>query len=341
MIQSVASNPPAKEERQEHSVGFDTYILLTAICFVNNKMKNIFRVKGVFRLVQQIAVIGHPIGHTMSPFIHERLFQIEKIPFSYRVMDVPSLPDALDNLRQLNGFNITIPYKKEIIPFLDEIDPQAKAFGSVNTVWVDKGRLKGFTTDGEGCYKALQSGGCDFSGKVLLLGNGGAARAIAFEAAARAEKLNLTIVSRPSSLHKGEELKDALQTYILQLEGKGVPEIKVCTYDEIEERTDEEFDVLLNATSVGMYPHIDVSPVSQNVVKRCGCVFDAIYNPQKTKLLQYAESAGVQVIGGMEMLVWQAAAAHRIWYGSDFLREDILQICQDAQVELERKFSCK
>lgn len=141
--------------------------------------------------VQNAAVIGHPIGHTMSPFIHQRLFALEGIPVSYQVLDVPDLPAALPALRELDCFNITIPHKSAILPFLDGLEEKARLFGSVNTVQVKEGKLLGFTTDGAGCYKALENHGCDFSGRVLLLGNGGAARAC-FRGAARQRDLTCT-----------------------------------------------------------------------------------------------------------------------------------------------------
>ncbi len=128
------------------------------------------------------AVIGHPIGHTMSPFIHRRLFALQGVPFSYQVLDVPELPAALPALRQLDCFNITIPHKQAILPFLDWMQEDARRFGSVNTVKVDGGKLRGFTTDGPGCRRALENHGVPLEGELLTLGNGGAARAIAFEA---------------------------------------------------------------------------------------------------------------------------------------------------------------
>ena len=109
--------------------------------------------------VQKAAVIGHPIGHTMSPFIHRRLFQLEGIPFTYQVLDVPDLPAALPALRELDCFNITIPHKSAILPFLDSLDAKARRFGSVNTVRVETGRMTGFTTDGAGCQKDVRGDG--------------------------------------------------------------------------------------------------------------------------------------------------------------------------------------
>ena len=125
--------------------------------------------------LRRFAVIGHPIGHTMSPFIHDRLFSLTGHKPEYSVLDVPSLTQALPALRTLDGFNITIPHKSDIIPLLDGIDEKAKLFGSVNTVRVEDGKMTGYTTDGVGCKKALARYGLDFNGELLLLGRGGAA----------------------------------------------------------------------------------------------------------------------------------------------------------------------
>lgn len=290
--------------------------------------------------VQNAAVIGHPIGHTMSPFIHQRLFALEGIPVSYQVLDVPDLPAALPALRELDCFNITIPHKSSILPFLDGLEEKARLFGSVNTVQVKEGKLLGFTTDGAGCYKALENHGCDFSGRVLLLGNGGAARALAFEAAARQRDLDLTIACRKSSQPKAVALTQEVAAY-LRRRGDRDFCLEVDTYEELEAFCRWEgrsFDLLLNATSVGMHPHAGESPVSAEVVARCRAVFDAVYNPAQTQLLRLAGEAGALAIGGMEMLVYQAVAAHEIWYGTRFRPEDIAALCQDAGEELARLF---
>ena len=129
----------------------------------------------------KFAVIGHPIGHTMSPFIHQQLFAMRGLSFDYDVFDIPpqELEQWIPRLKEYTGFNITIPNKEAILPFLDEIDPTAAAFGSVNTVKVQNGRMKGFTTDGPGCILALERGGVSPRGNVLIAGTGGAARALA------------------------------------------------------------------------------------------------------------------------------------------------------------------
>lgn len=286
---------------------------------------------------QKAAVIGHPIGHTMSPFIHERLFSLSRIPLTYEVLDFPNLVSAVDALRGLDCFNVTIPYKSAIIPFLDGVDKNARAYGSVNTVKVENGKLYGFTTDGAGCRKALERKGVDFSGELLLLGSGGAARAIAFEIASKQRGFHLTLACREGSLGKTRKLAEELSAYA---EGNGDAGhvVQTVTYEELEAGRNQ-YSLLLNTTSVGMYPNVGQSPVTKQVVFRCGAVFDAVYNPADTQLLSIAAACGATVIEGMEMLVYQAVAAHEIWYGTSFRDEDILRLCQDAKMEMQRKFN--
>ena len=119
--------------------------------------------------------------------------------------------------------------------------------------------------------------------------------------------------------------------------------IEIQTYEELEGLCGcgvpkPEYDLLLNATSVGMYPHAGQSPVSAQVVGQCGAVFDAVYNPGETELLRLAKEAGAAAVGGMEMLVYQAVAAHEIWYGTKFRGEDLEALCREAQAETERLF---
>ena len=242
--------------------------------------------------LQHAAVIGHPIGHTMSPFIHKRLFALEGFSVSYQVLDVPDLSASLPALRSLDCFNVTIPHKGAIIPFLDELEENARRFGSVNTVKVEAGRMKGYTTDGAGCYKALENHGVDCSGRVLLLGNGGAARAMAFEAAVRQRDLDLTVACRESSQPKAVALAQEVAAFLRE-RGDRAFRLSIKTYEELEEESLPGhsalgFDLLLNATSVGMYPNTGESPVSGAVLSRCAAVFDAVYNPAQTELLRLA-----------------------------------------------------
>lgn len=289
-----------------------------------------------FVKTQRVAVIGHPIGHTMSPFIHKRLYSLSKIPFEYSVLDIPSLEKGMDILRALDCFNVTIPHKGGIIPFLDGMDEKARLFGSVNTVSVRNGRLYGYTTDGTGALMALNNHGLDFSGELLILGNGGAARAIAFEAGRQCKELAVTLACRESSLSRAEELCQELDRF-LAAQGKPKASVTVKSYEELERDTCR-YDLLINATSVGMYPKAGLSPVSSNVILRCAAVFDAVYNPEETELLRIAGACGIKAVGGMEMLVYQAVAAHELWYGVTFDPEDIYRLCVDSGREMVRIF---
>lgn len=284
---------------------------------------------------QKAAVIGHPIGHTMSPFLHKGLFSLSGIPLEYSVLDIPDLEEGIGLLRELDCFNVTIPHKTAIIPYLDELDEKARACGSVNTVRVKNGKMSGFTTDGPGCRKSLESHGLGFSGDLLLLGNGGAARAIAFEAVASGENVRLTIACRESSLQKARKLAQELSVWGDKLQ-KSLFSVEVTEYGALTEFG--PWDLLLNATSVGMYPKAGESPVPESIVRRCGAVFDAVYNPEETWLLQMAKACGIPAVGGMEMLVYQAAEAHEIWYGASFRPEDLRALCKDANREMERLF---
>lgn len=276
----------------------------------------------------KFAVIGHPIGHTMSPFINKRLFELDNVDASYEIFEVESIDKDLQKLQSLNGFNITIPHKKNIIPFLSEISPKAELCGSVNTVLVKDGKLSGTSTDGIGMRLSLLHHGLDFKGDILLLGNGGAARAVAFEAVDYSK--SITVAAR--NITAAGELAKEL---------KALAPNKEINYCDIKNIPSKEFDLLINTTSVGMYPNIDASPVGDEVIKNCKAVYDAVYNPYDTLLLKKAESLGVKCIHGIEMLVNQAAAAHEFWLKENFKpykKEDIKKLTEDSVKEMMRIF---
>lgn len=274
-------------------------------------------------------VIGHPLGHSMSPFIHDRLFALSGRAASYGAQDIP--PEALaDELPRLlehaEGVNVTIPHKQAVIPLLDRLYGRAELYRSVNTIAVTpEGRL-GYNTDADGFLHALQGGGVPLAGRVALLGCGGVGRTFACEAAlAGCEIVNAV---READLAAGE----ALREYVLAL--KPGTSCTLTTLDRLE----GPFDLLINATPVGMYPHADASPVAAALLHDVKAVFDAVYNPGRTRLLAEAEKAGCRTVGGMAMLVWQAAAAHTIWYGARFTDADIAQLIADADAEMWRRY---
>ena len=280
---------------------------------------------------EKYAVIGHPIKHTMSPFINKRLFQLDNKEAEYEVFEVEDIEKDIEKLKKLKGFNITIPHKKNIIPYLDYITEKAKLCGSVNTVLIKDNKLYGTSTDGIGMRLSLESHGLSFKGKLLLLGNGGAARAVAFEALDYCDSLLVAARNPDSAKAFTQELKAAFKN----------KEINCCSLKEIP---DESFDLLINTTAAGMYPKPEESPVGKDEIKNCKALYDAVYNPHDTLLIKMAESLGVKCIHGMEMLVNQAAAAHEFWLEGDFKpynREDIYKLTKDSVSEMNRHFYSK
>lgn len=277
---------------------------------------------------KNFAVIGHPIGHTMSPFIHSRLFLLSGVAASYGALDIApeNLAAQMSALRGLDGFNVTIPHKQAVIPLLDALDPKAADFGSVNTVKNENGRLTGFTTDGTGFRMAVESEGAGLSGNCAVLGAGGAARAIAFEIALAGGSVQ--IAARASSTAAAERLCADLRSKI--------PGAKAthCLLKELNGR----FSLLVNATPAGMYPNTESCPVGEETVRQVNFVFDAVYNPAQTALLRLAEKCGVKAAGGMGMLVGQAAAAQSIWSGASFGPADLKALGKAASFEMKKKF---
>lgn len=277
---------------------------------------------------KNFAVIGHPIAHTMSPFIHARLFEAAGVQASYGVLEIPpqDLSSRLEALRGLSGFNVTIPHKQAIIPLLNSVDPKAADFGSVNTVKNGDGRLCGFTTDGEGFAQALRAAGISLSGHTAVLGAGGAARAVAFECVLAGGEV--TVAARPHSLPAAERLAGDLRRL--------VPGARVGS--RLISGLSGPLNLLVNATPAGMYPNTDACPVEAETVRNARCVFDAVYNPGETALLRLARTLGVRAVGGMGMLVRQAAAAQKIWFGADFSEDCLTALEQSAQFEMKKKF---
>ena len=274
------------------------------------------------------AVIGHPIGHTMSPFIHTRLFALSGIDAQYSVLDIA--PQELTQsyqtvLRKLDGYNITIPHKQGIIRYLDKLDKKAALYGSVNTV--ANGKIApGYTTDPDGFLKALSSAEIPLKGRVVILGTGGVARTMAYEAALAG--CDLTIAIRPDDLNMAAALAGELMTRIHSAH------LSTCLLDRIE----GNIDLLVNATPVGMYPNTDACPVTDQVLANCSHVFDAVYNPLETLLLKKARANGAKALGGMSMLVWQAAVSHQIWHNAQYDAGDIEKLCLDSAKAMKNTF---
>lgn len=263
---------------------------------------------------RKFTLIGHPLGHTMSPPIHKRLFELSAKSGEYGVTDLPALDGNRPLLESLDGYNVTIPYKTEIIGFLDRLDDSAKRYGAVNCVKNSPDGAVGYNTDCTGFLRSLEGEGLSLGGKVLLLGCGGAGRMMATETLLHGGTLTIAV----RDINKGKAAADE----IIKSAGG---EITITTFDKIE----GEFDICLNSTPVGMFPNVDASPISDAVADKCGAVFDAIYNPAETMLMRQFSSAGKKAVGGMAMLVWQAAVAHKIWDDADYTNEEISSIIDE------------
>ena len=275
--------------------------------------------------MEKYAILGYPLKHTMSPPIHKRLFELEGKTAEYEICEYPpeALADKAEYLNSLGGYNITIPFKVDIIQYLDELDESARRYNSVNCVVNRGGRNIGYNTDCYGFLRSLEAGGASLNGRVLQIGCGGVGRMIATEAALHGA--DLTIVALPEFVKGAEDTAAEI--------AKLVPnaKISVITHDKI----DGDFDLLINASPVGMFPKVDECPVTEQVIKSCKSVFEVIYNHNVTKLMKTAEDNGIKTIGGMAMLVWQAVVAHEIWSGAKYSDADIEKLIEDMRAELK------
>jgi len=272
-------------------------------------------------------IIGDPIEHTMSPVMHNTAFEKMGVDYLYVPFRVKKeeLGKAIEGMRALNirGLNVTIPHKVAIIPFLDKLDHLAERIGAVNTIVNDDGVLTGYNTDATGFLQALLERGIEpAEKKMVILGAGGASRAISFTLAERGA--HLVILNRLLELDWAEELAG-------QISHAFKKEVKALKLDEENLLTVlEGADVLINATSVGMYPNIDETPVTANLLSPDLVVFDIVYNPVKTRLLTEAEAAGAKTISGLDMFVWQGALAFEKWTGLkaplELMREEVIKV---------------
>lgn len=255
-------------------------------------------------------VIGDPIEHTLSPIMHNAAFKALKLDFAFLAFKVKAadVEKAVSGMRALgiHGLNVTMPHKSAVINYLDEVDQAAKAIGSVNTILNKDGRLFGFNTDGVGALQALRENGVELRGKkVLLLGEGGAARAIAYTLAREADEL--VILNRTAK--QAAELANLLkQTFDRKVVADALSPNAI-------KDTLQDSDVLINATSVGMKPNANQTPVAFEWLRPDLAVMDIVYNPVETKLAKDAKAAGAKVVSGFEMLIYQGAASFEIWTG--------------------------
>ncbi|MBP3873896.1 MAG: shikimate dehydrogenase [Lachnospiraceae bacterium] len=263
-------------------------------------------------------LLGSPVAHSLSPAMHNLSFRTLGIDYVYLAFDVgeEKLKETVSVFRDLNtyGFNLTMPDKKRIIEYIDSMSEAAELTGAVNTVVNENGTLVGHNTDGIGYTESVREQGFEPSGKeVTLLGAGGAGCAAAVQLALDGVK-KLHIVNRRSGSWKAAgDLADRINKHTSCL---------ADLTDMDDERTLADLigrsDLLTNATSVGMAPDTEETPIRDaSVLRKELVVSDIIYNPRETLLMKQASAAGCRTFNGMYMLLWQGAAAFRLWTGAD------------------------
>ena len=263
-----------------------------------------------------LGIIGFPIGHSISPVFQQAALDCCAIPARYRAYnvhpeDVAAFVAEL-RLPAILGINVTVPHKEAVIPFLDNLDDWAAEAGAVNTIVHRRGRLTGYNTDGYGFLRALREGaGFDPAGsRALILGAGGAARGVVL-ALAREKVAQLTIANRTAG--RAETLARLAQSRGVAAAALPLP--ATANPDPALAAAARQADLIVNCTTIGMAhgPQADGVPLPWQLLAPGALVYDLVYNPPKTRLLGEAAQAGIATLGGIEMLVYQGAAAFELW----------------------------
>ncbi len=258
---------------------------------------------------QFCGVIGNPVEHSLSPAIHNAAFQKLGLNFVYLAFRVEAIGEAIKGLRALGNFrgaSVTIPHKVAAVPFLDSVEPTARHIGAINTIVAEGGILTGHNTDAIGALRALRENGVALKGnQVVMLGSGGAARAIAFALGTEAGVGRLTILGIDS------QERAALARDLQSKTGMAVQE------SHLEEGTLRQIlpdtHVLIHCTPMGMSPKVDKTAVPAALLHAGLTVMDIVYNPRDTQLLKDAKARGCRTIPGLEMFLYQAAAQFELW----------------------------
>ncbi|MCK5071560.1 MAG: shikimate dehydrogenase [Desulfocapsa sp.] len=242
-------------------------------------------------------IIGNPVTHSLSPAMHNAALAASDIDAAYLPFPATDIEAAVIGIRGLGvqGVSVTIPHKEKVMSLLDDLDPVAVKIGAVNTILNRDGRLTGLNTDWLGATSALEEKIELKDADAVILGAGGSARAIGFGLLEKGAKF--VLCSRTES--RGRALAEELSC----------PWISLTDTDQLSGR------ILINATSVGMVPHIENTPLSGELLSRFQVVMDIVYAPMQTRLLREAEAAGCDVINGLEMLLYQGVAQFELWTG--------------------------
>ncbi|MFQ5770135.1 MAG: shikimate dehydrogenase [bacterium] len=272
----------------------------------------------------RLGLIGWPLGHSLSPFLHHYLLKESNQMGCYHAFEIKKeqLTEAVQGLQTLGfkGFNVTIPYKQLIMSHLDEISEEAQWIGAVNTVLIKNSKRYGFNTDGRAFNLALQNKQINPAGKTaIVLGAGGAARAVILSLVKnRIHKIE--IFNR--TLKRAEQLTEEISktTNFKNLSIKKLQESKIT-------RSLESVQLIINATALGMWPEIETAPYSFNSEFKHLTAIDLVYNPLETKFLKNAQAAGAKIVDGLDMFIFQGRESLNIWtenkMGFDFNLDEI------------------
>lgn len=274
--------------------------------------------------VYELGLVGYPLAHSLSPKIHQAALESLQLCGTYQLYPVPPDESGKSVLEQLvrkvrdgviQGLNVTIPHKQNVLDYLDHLSPVAAAIGAVNTIYLDKATLVGENTDVPGFWLDISKylGPDDMERKGLILGAGGSARAVAF--ALLKAGFEVTIASR--RIAQALEIKDHFKLF--------QDRISVISWDSISE-INAGMSIIVNATPLGMHPHTSTSPWPDGVpFPKDSLVYDLVYNPVETRLVKEARSQGVKAVGGLGMLVEQAALSFQQWTGLSAPREVMME----------------
>jgi shikimate dehydrogenase len=277
--------------------------------------------------IQLVGLIGWPVEHSVSPAMHNAAFDALGLHWHYTLLPTPpgKVKATLTKLKEqgYRGANVTVPHKQVVMPHLDEITGAARDIGAVNTIVVQEGQLIGHNTDGDGFLAALWEAGFEPAEKrALVLGAGGAARAVVYALA----QAGCTVAIHNRTVQRAAQLAHHMQRIGVRAPVTWVPTTATLTDLDLA-----RFDLLVNATPVGMWPHTDASPWPETIpLPSHWTVFDLVYNPAETRLLAQAHAAGATAVCGLGMLVHQGALAFELWTGQSPPVAVMWAACQQA-----------
>ena len=265
-------------------------------------------------------LLGERLGHSLSPEIHKSILNKSKIEGAYKLFEIPkdNLEDFVNSIKllKIKGFNITIPYKEKIVPYLDEISDEAKRIGAINTVVLRENKLYGYNTDYFGIDIMLRKKEINVEDKnIVILGSGGASKAM----------LTYALDNNVNKVYLVSRNPRIINLSIYD------DRVSLIDYTELEKL---KGDIIINTTPVGMYPNKDISPISREVIKKYDILVDLIYNPTETMFLQMGKEQGKTVVGGLSMLIGQAVKAQEIYNNINI--ED--RVIDEIYEEISREF---